>query len=414
MKGLLITLFIITMVTLPAETDFSGRADVTFTGLLPGKEYSSLLNPENAAGLKELTVKGSFLFKTESWDENSEMGLWVKIKDYPVGTPLSLLSAPEQAGYITGFLTEYGDRINTLDIMRLYITWNTGDKGTLSLGRKQYLLGYGYGWNPADNVNSNKDPQNPDAEMVGVDSVIIEFSPLENLSLRLAGISSPGDFTEGIQYQDIRTAGDMLLSLQGVELLLAGVWEFNEENDSVSSAAAAFKADLRGLGIYSEASFQKGSRNLFPADTGYQRKEQWLFTLLAGAEYTFPTETTVIAEYFLNGEGYDKRERENYAALLIDGNYFPGYKPGFWSRHYGLLNIFQSLYSLNSDFTLTALWSIDTQSLFIGPVWTWNISENSQLQFSYSGFFFFNDKEITEKQLLPMHNVFQVQAQYTF
>ena len=110
--------------------------------------------------------------------------------------------------------------------------------------------------------------------------------------------------------------------------------------------------ELRGLRRVGEAALRDGSRTAFPNGTDLpERKDELLFSALAGLEYTFLSELTLVAEYFYNGEGFNEEERAAYLTALgppdsatVFGSLAAEYRPGYLSRHYALVNLLYPLY----------------------------------------------------------------------
>ena len=182
--------------------------------------------------------------------------------------------------------------------------------------------------------------------------------------------------------------------------------------------------DLWGVGLYSEAAVRKGSRNYF-TDGGLvaQRKEEWLFSILVGLEYTFTNELYGVVEYFYNGEGFNESERFEYRDSVIafigamgspTADLFSLYSPGYFARHYIMLNLMQPLYSINTDINLAAIYSPDSGALTLMPSVNYSFSGNFSGKLAYMGMLDLEQDDFNEVTALPVRHVISAVFTYSF
>lgn len=345
MKKFILIVLMSLSITLWSETEFSGTAEISSMGILP---------------MDKVVLTPSLIFRVDAWDEATNFESMFKVTN---------------------------SESVSLDILRLYIDYYLLDNLTISMGRKPFLMGYGYGWNPVDNINSKKDPGNPDSELKGIDSVSIQWNFLNLLDIRLL---STIDYTD---FDDLSFAGDISLILDGVEFLTTGVY------GDVNSVGLAAKIDILGAGLYGEGII------LFYDDNNK-------FNYLIGLEYLFPTETNVIAEYFYNGMGYNKDERLVFS--LLSPEELPLIYSSYYTKQYLLINITQSIYDFNTTISLGAIYSIDSKTLTIAPSADIDISENMNMNISYFGIQDFVNDDFTEVNLSPIKQGLSLLFKYSF
>lgn len=345
MKKFILIMLMSLSVTLWSETELSGTAEISSMGILP---------------MDKVILTPNLIFRVEAWDEATNFESMFKVTN---------------------------SESVSLDILRLYIDYYLLENLTISMGRKPFLMGYGYGWNPVDNINSKKDPGNPDSELNGIDSVSVQWNFLNLLDVRLL---SAIDYTD---FDNLSFAGDISLILDGVEFLTTGVY------GDVNSVGLAAKIDILGAGLYGEGII------LFYDDNNK-------FNYLIGLEYLFPTETNVIAEYFYNCMGYDKDER--LAFSLLSSEELPLIYSSYYTKQYLLINITQSIYDFNTTISLGAIYSIDSKTLTIAPSVDIDISENMNMNISYFGIQDFVNDDFTEFDLSPIKQGLSLLFKYSF
>ncbi len=413
--------------TLFAQTDFSGTASIAINANVSDSDsYGSLLNPGNILEITDISMSPSLVAKFNAGDDKTTFSAWVSLKEYPAGTGLlaAAYGSTDQTGAVTEFLDTTGTNTYVLDLMRLRVNVYLTDSLALEVGRQSMLTGYGYGWNPIDFADPMKDPRNPDAEMEGVDAAVLKMYLGSTLSLNIYTLF-PRDFlSEGLSYRGMKPGAELTVSLPGVEWKLAGIWDYDSagNNDLYTPAAgAALNFDLFGIAFYGEASARKGSRRYFADGTVdiLTRKTDWLFSALAGLQYTFKSEGNMIIEYFYNGEGYDKRERTDYektvTALSVPTvEILKMYTPGYFARQYTLLTFIQPFFDIKTTFSLSVLYSPDSAAFLVMPLLTYTFSGSFEMDAGYTGMFDFSDDDFNEVSAAPVCHMIKVEFSYSF
>ena len=401
--SLTIVISMLSISLLPAVTLY-GDAESSVNFIIPDSRgedrYESLINPGNFMGLNDVMYSLDSTFKVEDSREGGRFTFWVSLED-----------VSDAAGA--------GDSLFALDIMRLSYDWDISDSLRLSLGRQGFLTGYGYGWNPMDLVNPLKDPSDPDRELKGVDSLSLLFDRGGAAQIELFTVAS-GEGLTRVEYNDLTGGVSLTLLMPFAELKLSGV---KGEEYGVSGG---FLADIMGAGVYGEAALRETSRVAVPGaapDFLLEEGKDSVFSGLVGMEYVFPSELSLTAEYFYNGEGYDQKERENYKEALTyfndsygaaDDDWYALYRPGYFGEHYMLLNLFYPIYNLWSEAYLTCIVSPDSGTLAIQPEWIILPTGSLEISLSWSGIYSFDDDQYGEAWLSPFQNTAILKAVYHF
>lgn len=429
--ALIVLAALISLMPALAQTELSGTAEIGFSANLTDGDFDTLLNPGNRMELKDLSMTTSLIGRLDAGDERTTFSAWFNLKEYPIGQALLAgtydSAADDDENTIDQLLTEEfialtGDTIFSLDLMRFSVDVALGDYLYLEAGRQSMLTGYGYGWNPIDFANPLKDPSDPGAALHGVDALTFSADLGYAASLTLYGMLPDDLLTSEMDFEEIKGGGELTVYLPGFEFKITGLYDYDatEGSDAYTPAiGAGYMADLFGLGFYGEAAARKGSRTLFPNGDAMSRKEEWVFSALAGLEYIFPFELYAAAEYFYNGEGYSKTERENYEALLIasggpTSQLLSPLTPGCFSRHYLMLSLTQPLYGIHTDLSATALFAPDSGALMILPSIAFNFSGNFTGRIEYGGMVDLYDDDFSEVSGLPVKHRISTVFTYSY
>ena len=413
MKKIFLLYFITTVSLIPlfAQTDFSGSADIGIYANLPQAESFSSILSRSVLGIEDISMIPSFIAKLDAGDEKTSFSAWFSMKEFPIGQGLlaAAYSDPAQTGSVLELVSATEDKIYSFDLMRLSANIYLTNNISMEVGRQSLLTGYGYGWNPVDFANPLKNPADPDAELRGVDAVSLRMYLNDVVSLKLFGMLPENLLSTGMDYEEIKPGGELTLNFPGLELKLSGLWDYDntEGSDAYTPAAgAAVMLDFFGIGLYGEGDARKGSRNYTP--DGVSRKTGWLYSGLAGLEYTFKSEMYAVVEYFYNGEGFNKSERAEYKSALCSGatfNLLNMYSPGYFAEHYILVNLMQPLYDIDTVINFSALYSPDSGALTIMPSLDYSFSGNFSVNLAYTGMFDFGDNDFNEITALPVRHI---------
>jgi hypothetical protein len=182
------------------------------------------------------------------------------------------------------------------DLLGLYGTLSPTYNWSILAGQKAFNWGRGYAFNPVGFINPVKDPENPELQMAGRPALSVEYNKsFEAASLSLQAVMLPPDRT-------VSRLGEA----QGTGLAL-------------KVSALVWDTDLDLMGYFREAEPRRLggalSRNLssnleFHGELG----ASWLpdqaarASGLAGLRYLNSLNTTVIVEYFHQGQGFSPSE----------------------------------------------------------------------------------------------------------
>lgn len=422
MKKILFSIIMAAVILLPmfAQADFSGSADITISGNIPESDgYNSLINPGNVLGIEDIGMISSLIAKMDAGDESTAFSAWFSLKAYPIGQGLLAAAYGDdtQTGAAYELISAAGDRIYSFDLMRLSANVYLTDNISMEIGRQSMLTGYGYGWNPIDFANPLKNPADPDADLRGVDAISLRTYLGSSTAIKVYALAPQELLTAGLDYEEIKVGSEAVIYLPGLEFRLAGFWDYDSSEGSdayTPSAGAAFMLDLLGIGVYGEAAARKGSRNYLP--DGVTRNTDWLFSGLAGLEYTFESELYAVIEYFYNGEGFDESERTEFQTALSTPtfNLLSMYSPGYFAQHYILVNLMQPYYDINTDINLSVLYSPDSGALTIMPSINYSFSGNFSVNLAYTGMFDLSDNDFNEITALSVRHLISTVFTYSF
>lgn len=407
MKKILFIIITAAVILLPvfAQADFSGSADIAIFANIPeSNSFTSILSRTDL-GVEDIGMMSALIAKLDARDESTSFSAWFSMKEFP--------DAP-------------GNELYAFDLMRLSANVYLTDNISMEVGRQSMLTGYGYGWNPIDFANPLKNPADPDADLRGVDGAALRMYMGDITTLKLYGIIPDSLLSSGFDYEEIKVGSEMTFNLPGMELKLAGFWDYDHSEGSdayTPSAGTALMLDLFGIGVYVEASARKGSRNYFTDGVSLlPRKTDWLISGLAGLEYTFESELYAVIEYFYNGEGYNESERADFKVVLAAtdptdpsfGDLLGMYSPGYLAQHYILINLLQPFYDIDTDLNLSVLFSPDSGALTIMPSINYYFSGNLSVNLAYTGMFDLGNNDFNEITALPVRHIVSTVFTYSY
>ncbi len=422
-----------------AQVNFSGEIKPEVILNIPGSGgYDDTpLNPDNQLGIDDVMFRSEINLKLDAQGESSALDLWFQVKQFPIADLfIGSAAIAEAIGGLVGYKAAVADLffvadpyIFTLDIMRAAASWMPADSVRITLGRQSFLTGYGYGWNPVDLANPPKDPTDPQAYLRGVDALDIRLTPAAWMNTRLYGALPSKEFAWG--YDEILAGGEITFYAPMMEFKIAGLYGGAESNDDAydfypHAGATAFYIDVLGLGVYGEGVLRSRSRRNVPdtSDNTTDIKEGPVFSGLAGMEYYFSSGLVLATEYFYNGEGWDRSEREDYDTTLtalggssgITGEYYALYTPTYFAQHYLLMNLLIPWYAIDSMFNLNVIWSPESAAIIFTPNAMFNLNYEGTLtsEIWYSGMFSYDDAEKNESWLAPVNHSLWFNLRYYF
>ena len=212
--------------------------------------------------------------------------------------------------------TYYNDSSASFSLLEAYGSLNLSQNSFIQAGKRAYNWGKGYAFNPVGYVNPQKDPENPEQAQAGIESIGIEYvksiesGPLANYAF--TGILIPASETISSRYAQLGDADlavktyyllwdtdlDLMAYLSRVNAGRIG-FDFSkniQENFEIHGEVSAYWNDSKYVILNSSLSEQFNAGN------------SWLL----GLRYLSQQETTVIAEYYHNGNGLSGDEYQNY------------------------------------------------------------------------------------------------------
>ncbi len=436
-KVLFVTLFLSAALAATAQVNFSGELKPEVIFNIPGSGYDSALNTGNYLGVQDLMFRNEINLKLDQQSDSAALDLWLQVGQYPIAELLAgsaaILTSDEgvvglaKTAAVGDLAYMAGSYIYTASLMRASASWMPAPEFRVTLGRQSFLTGYGYGWNPVDLANPPKDPTDPSAYLQGVDGLTLQGTPFSWLSVKAYGIA-PSEGS-GWAYNELLAGAELTLQMPALEVKLAGLYGGRERNSDLydlypHGAAAAFYADVHGVGLYGEGVVRSRSRrnSADPAGGTSVLSDEPVFSALGGAEYYFASGLSGAVEYFYNGEGWDDDQRSDYASALEVLGGMPGadylglYTPMYFARHYILLNLMIPWYEKDSSFNANIIYSPDSKALFVTPSASFNLNYEGTLvsEFWYSGMFSLDDGEKDEAWLSPVSHSVMVNLRYYF
>ncbi|MDA3940865.1 MAG: hypothetical protein PF693_16395, partial [Spirochaetia bacterium] len=245
MKKIVFLVLIAAIIPLPvfSQANFSGSADINIFANIPESDgYNSLINPDNIMEIEDIAMMPSLIAKLDAGDDKTSFSAWFSMNE---------------------FLDVLGNELYAFDLMRLSANVYLTNNISMEIGRQSMLTGYGYGWNPIDFANPLKNPADPDAALRGVDAFALRSYLGNSAALKLYALVPQDLLSAGLDYEEVKAGAEMTLNLPGMELKLAGLWDYDNTEGSdayTPSAGAALMLDLFGIGVYGEGAARKGSR----------------------------------------------------------------------------------------------------------------------------------------------------------
>jgi hypothetical protein len=255
----------------------------------------------------------------------------------------------------------------------------------------------------------------------------LQFSLGNLFVLKLSGIIRLEDFVAGADFEDLQAGAELTAYLPLLEMKLSGYYDYDGtagEDAFVPALGFGFMLDPGGVGIYGEGALLWGGRT--PVAVGVsniERSEQLKASGLIGLEYTFASELRFIAEYFYNGEGYSRQERDLYRQSLEDQfaslSYIPGeyaamYRPGYFARHYLLINLGYPIYPWNTNFEFSIYYSPDSGALGVMPLVELEASGSLSIRAGYTGLFSLLEGRYDEAWFSPVNHIAELRLTYFF
>jgi len=259
----------------------------------------------------------AYRLKTFNEDERDQLSEWRTLLEWQGGYRREsfrfFLSAHHEYDQ-----TDWGEEW-THRVYQGYFSITPSPRLTVDIGKKTFLWGKGYAWNPAGFINRPKDPDDPELSLEGftafsfdyiksyaggglttvaVTPVILPVFNWENTSL---GESGEVNYAVKLYF---------LIYDTDIDLIYYG------GPSQPDSYGVDFSTNLKeNLEFHGELAWQKGVRRVVLDSSGRMSvSEEDQTGFLLGVRYLTASETTFIIEYYRNGAGYDRGEIEDFFA----------------------------------------------------------------------------------------------------
>lgn len=282
--------------------------------------------------------------------------------------------------------------------------WRLHDTLFVSFGRENLQWGPGQLVNPSNPFFAENGRENPVREIAGMDFLRVVWLP--SYEWTVSWITNTGRGEGDLDGRDWHPSHALKVEYVGYEangglLVHAGP----DEETSVRAYGKWTASDA--LLLYGEASLQKGSKALYPADgppplgvtlADVRDDDPAILPFtLAGASYTLEAGPTLTLEYVFNGEGYHDRDADRFfdlahgSARLVEAGLASADPDGLplrlrlLRRHYLFA---QYLHSEIADrFTVLLRWTqnLDDRSGLATGFFEWNLSDRWRL-FSFAAY----------------------------
>jgi len=286
-----------------------------------------------------------------------------------------------------------------ISMYELYGSLNLSPILTLGAGKKRYIWGKGYAFNPVGYVNTEKDPENPDLALSGKSMFFVTYnksysSPwLQNMSF--SGIILPPEAQYNDRFasaDDIEIAAKLYMLVKDIDL---DIMIFNGK-DNVSKYGLDFSTNLRtNIEVHGEWSYNLDERKDSIHNNGLNTEIVSGSSYLTGLRYLNKYNTTFILEYYHNNRGLS--EAQYKAFLHYMNNAFDSGDPQVMStaktnialisrsktsmKDYLYINIKQAEpFSLvYSSLGIFSIYNIADQSFLVSPRFTYAPYTNFEL-----------------------------------
>jgi hypothetical protein len=270
-------------------------------------------------------------------------------------------------------------------LQELFLTARIFDTLIIDAGRENIISGVAYGWNPTDymlgaSISANPDPRALREQRLGAylvkASMFFDFGQITALySPKIANIN-----TNTSERQLYKISGRPFDNLTLELLFFNGVasQNYGKKRNSLGSNIEFMLTD--DLILHFEGSATKGSdvHNIevtkFPGYYRYdfiERKDKIYAKTVLGINYSLPDLHNVILEFFYNGEGYSRKEWDNYYSMLeysvqrYNSNAYKVPSGSGFNPYYLYLNIANSMTQISRMSRYYLFIMLSKQNIFI-------------------------------------------------
>ncbi len=204
-----------------------------------------------------------------------------------------------------------------------FVTWRPSPTFTAEAGKKVLNWGKGYAWNPVAFASRPKDVDDPDHAREGYVMSYLDYirsfdGPLKTLALTPLILPVADRLNAELANGDSLVVGGKVYALlYDIDLDLM-VMAGNNYNTRIGFD---FSTNLTSnLEIHGESALRFGyNKNIINTNGEIRSKTFDALNFLVGIRYLNSFDTTIIAEYYHNGEGYSPGELRDYYELINNG-----------------------------------------------------------------------------------------------
>ena len=209
----------------------------------------------------------------------------------------------------------------SLSFHELYGSLNLSPKLTLGIGKRRFIWGKGYAFNPAGYVNTEKDPENPELALSGRSSTFFIFNKSLNSNfIRNFSFSSIILPPEAIINEKFAPLEDTEVALKTYFLIKntdVDFMFFYGENQ-LKKYGFDLSTNLKeNFEIHGEWSYAQNEEKFIIQNNLLLLQKIDGSSFLFGMRYLNRFNTTVIAEYYHNNRGLSKEEFDNYYNYIV-------------------------------------------------------------------------------------------------
>lgn len=260
-------------------------------------------------------------------------------------------------------LSRQDEKYLTLRFDECYIDYESGQTLYFLAGKKRVNWGVGFFFNPVDAINPLKDVFDPVHSEEGSHVVLSEFN-YSNIALQILYSKQIEGFLES-KYN--RFGCRLGLMLNPVELKFYGFGGEEVKN----MLGVSLRTIAGNFVLYSEGACAHGSdRIYFDENLSSFKKNDYIFSCLAGISYLSPSNCSMSIEYYFDGKAYSSIERKNYLNVLKQLPSSPVFNDALsqsdknLSQHYAGYSFSVSQWHCVWDFEARGLCSVEQYSVF--------------------------------------------------
>jgi hypothetical protein len=275
------------------------------------------------------------------------------------------------------------------------LSWQVGSNAYFTLGKALLRWGKGYAWNPTNFAGRSKNPSDPDLSLegywLGLADIVKSFSgPLKTIALTTVILPTSDDINSDFGKNDhTNVAGKLYLLLYDTDI---DVMALLKGTRTARYGLTVSRNMSTNFEVHAEVAHVADFRKVIVRTDGSVTSDEYdAWSSLAGMRYLAPTNTTLILEYYHNGEGYTEEEASDFfhfigvadnSQLTTVLSHLSGYQRPNFMRNYLYLKGSQKepfgwLYVTPSLFTIL---NLDDGSLNVIPEMSYAGIENLELR----------------------------------